>query len=139
MREAEGYEPRWDITAEVGHQGQLWIKNLIDSFKGGFSEVKNDTRVLEFGSVYVEYKCLRGGKYRASGIATTESEAWAIVCVERELAIVIAVDTLKKLVKEAWKDPKNRKQLTRGTHPTRGVRIPISKLIDYMRKIPRAA
>lgn len=127
-RHVEGYEPRWDLDAEIGRQGAFWVADVAEALKRGSVEVKTDEIAHRTGNVYVEFECLRRGQYRPSGIATTEAELWVFVLHRYALALVVATDFLRPVAREVWRDGHVR-ECTRGSHPTRGVVVPISRLV----------
>lgn len=134
-RMADGYEPRFDIDMEIGRQGEIFITSVIDALKGGASvEVKTDERALSTGNIYVEYLCLRSGVWEKSGLATTEAEVWAYVLGDS--ALCIPTSRLKELGRIRWKVKANRKECMRGSHPTKGVTIPI---LWMLRQMPQRA
>lgn len=67
----EGYEPRFDLDYARGRQGELFVEAVRDAIQTERCEVKRDDRSVETGNVYVEYQCLRRGKWTKSGIATS--------------------------------------------------------------------
>lgn len=64
-RKADGYEPRFDIDASYGRQGELFVSSIIDALTGGSVEVKRDSRFAKTGNVYVEYECRKRGPGRS--------------------------------------------------------------------------
>ena len=65
---AAGYEPGFDIDAEVGHQGALFTLKVIEALKDGSSEVKTDAMAVRTGNLYIECQCLKRGRWAPSGI-----------------------------------------------------------------------
>lgn len=136
-RMADGYEPRFDIDMEVGRQGEIFITSVIDSLKDGASvETKTDVRALQTGNIYVEFECFRLGQWRKSGIATTEAEVWVFVL--GVAALCIPTETLKVLARLRWHAGGVREQ-PRGSHPTKGVIIPIPWLLRELANQAKAA
>ena len=101
-------EPRFDIDYKVGRQGELWVVSIREAMQNGRVEVKTDEIWNGTGNIYVEYACLKRGKYRKSGLSVTTADIWVFVLREPELAIVFETETLKKLCKTAFEDPANR-------------------------------
>lgn len=129
-RRYDGYQPDFDIDLAVGAQAELFVANLIDSLATrGTVEVKYDAKYLDTGNVYVEYQCMKHGVWRNSGISTTKAAFWAFVLGMDTFCFVIATDTLRDAVKERWQS--GRRELTRGSHPTKGVVLPVSWLSTY--------
>ena len=130
-RKAEGYEPRFDIDAEYGRQGELFVSSIIDSFTRGSVEVKRDSRFADTGNIFVEYECLRQGSWTKSGIATSEADVWVYVLGDSQVVIAMPREALKELVLEMWRDPRNRREEKDGSHPAKGVIIPLYKLVQW--------
>lgn len=131
-RLSDGYVPNWDIDSAVGRQGELYVLRIIDALKGGASiEVKTDDAASKWGRVYLERECLYGNVFRRSGLATTSAELWAQV-VASDVAIIAPTWRWKQAAKRAWKSPALHKELNRGSHPTKGVVIPLRSLIEWL-------
>ncbi len=137
QRLAEGYEPSFDIDYEVGRQGELFVSRVIDSLTGGSAsiEVKTDERVAQTGRVYIEYACQRRGRYEWSGIATTRADLWAFV-LPANVLIVAPVESVRALVRRRWQ---NRAECSRGSHPTRGVVVPVGLFVRELYEFEVAA
>lgn len=134
-RLAEGYEPRFDIDAEVGRQGEIFIENVIDAVQRASVEVKTDVQALRTGNFYVEFECRRQGEWKPSGIATTSAELYAFVIGDS--AWVVPTNLLKQLARDRWREGRV-KECLRGSHPTRGVIVPIAWMVQQM-KLKEAA
>ena len=128
-RHAEGYEPRYDIDSEVGRQGSFFVMDIIDALKGDRVEVKRDLKSQETGNIYLEYECKKRGRYVKSGLAITEADLWVFVLDHGDLALAVSTDLLKKMGRVAFTRGQ-KKECQRGSHPTRGVVIPISELAE---------
>ncbi len=118
-RLAEGYVPQFDIDAEYGRQGELLVLDIIQALKTGSVEVKTDARALDTGNVYVEYQC----KGRPSGISTTQTEVW--VFVVGDIALAVPTERLRQLARHYYRDETRRAARRVGSHPTRGVLVPL--------------
>jgi hypothetical protein len=135
-RRAIGYEPDFDIDMAVGAQAELFVANMMESLGvRGSVEVKYDAQYLNTGNVYLEYQCLRKGKWKPSGIASTKADFWAFVLGMDTFCFFIATETLKEAGRERWKYPKARVGLDRGSHPTKGVILPVDWLTNYAAKL----
>ena len=130
-RLASGYQPDFDIDYEIGKQGELYVLRIIDSLKEGQRvEVKTDEMAERTGNVYVEYACKYRGEWKPSGIAITQAPLWAFVIGE---AVVVAqTDRLKDIARYYWDKPGHLKNCKVGSHPTRGVTIPLRELIRML-------
>lgn len=121
---ARGYEPRWDIDAAVGFAGEEYVKDIRDAFTRGSVEVKTDERAIETKRVYVEHSCCYDGVWKPSGIQTTQATVWAYVIGGVVLAAPTAV--VRVVAEEHWRSmPAHQLECMRGSHPTKGVVIPI--------------
>ena len=123
-----GYEPSFDIDLEVGRQGELYVVDVAQMLADGTGrvEVKVDEQAARTGNVYVEYQCLRGGEWRPSGIATTSAHLWAFVIAGRVM-VVAPTECVRSVARSHF--PSRRKQMDRGSHPTRGLVIPTQTFI----------
>lgn len=124
-------EPRWDIDYEVGRQAEIWVSDLRKELQSGTVEVKRDRRTVETGNIYIEYECFRRGKWHPSGIATTAANLWLFVLIESELAVVITTERLKQMARQAYRLGR-RVEETDGSHPTKGVLLPVATVIAAM-------
>jgi hypothetical protein len=97
--------------------------------KGGARiEVKHDKRAIELGTLYVEYEC-RG---QPSGISTTQADLWVFVIDLSHCAIVLSTERLKDIARHAYKDTRNHRECRAGSHPTKGVAIPLADLMPLV-------
>lgn len=134
-RRTNGYQPYFDIDMQVGAQAELFVAHIIDSLSSrGVVEVKYDDRYLDTGNVYVEYECQRRDGWKPSGIAITKAPFWAFVLGMDTFCFVIATDTLKLACREKWNDDHYKRELKRGSHPTKGVILPVEWLAKYAAK-----
>jgi hypothetical protein len=121
------YEPRWDRDLERGKQGEMFAHRIALTSRDGSApiEVKTDAWWLQTQRIYVELECFRQGKWRPSGLATTESLYWTTVAGKHELEMTIATAWLRRAVAHAAaRHPDNSKaECRRGSHPTRGVYV----------------
>lgn len=130
-RFAPEYEPRFDIDAEYGRQAELFVDDIRAGLRDGSVEVKRDGRWKDTGNLFVEFKCLRRGKWEPSGIATTAAEVWVFV-IER-LAVVIPTDLLKEESRKWFHRGRVTGGGETGSHPTKGVLVPLSGLLEFVR------
>ena len=126
-RLAQGYEPDFDIDYAAGAQGELFVAHIIESLTAGSAsiEVKTDAQVARTGNVYIEYECLRGGKYVPSGIAATKADLWAFV-LPASVLIVAPVTSVRDVARRHFR---RRVECLRGDHPTRGVIVPVGLFV----------
>lgn len=132
-RLSEGYKPEFDIDLRFGRDGERLTAAFLQGFLDGTVEVKNDGRAAETGNVYIETDCLRRDGWNPSGIRTTKATYWALV-VGEAVVLGIPTDVLRNVVQRAL-DPKLRmgREEKDGSHPTRGVAIPLNLLLTWLR------
>lgn len=121
-----GYQPDWDLDKARGEQAEALFSELRSDIASGRVEVKRDDRARDTGNFYVEYECKRRDGSHPSGIATTAAETWAIYV--EPVMLAVPVETLKKMSRDAWRAGK-RAECIVGSHPTRGVLIPLAELV----------
>lgn len=138
-RMADGYEPRFDIDLEVGRQGELYVAQVVDAMRAGASiEVKTDEAATKWQRVYLESSCLYSGQYRPSGLATTSAELWATV-LAGDVLVVAPTWRYRYVGNKAAKRPVLRRELKRGSHPTKGVVVPLQHLLPWLMEAPPVA
>lgn len=148
-RNAEGYEPRFDVDLEYGKQAELFVTDVAQAITTGMVEVKRDAQAMKTGNIYVEYACRHAdGKWHPSGIATTDATLYVFVFGETETAIVIPTQLLREFLRPANKPEAGnhrddirrkqldhmRKKLERGSHPTKGFAIPLVTLFAWLKE-----
>lgn len=132
-RLAAGYQPDFDIDYALGRQGEDFITDIIDQLRSSSIEVKTDARYGDTGNVYIEYECKRRGQYVPSGIATTKAVLWAFV-LPGDCVYVAPTANISEVALRYWRqNPDSRKECKVGSHPTRGVAIPLRRLIDDLK------
>jgi hypothetical protein len=122
-------EPRFDIDYEYGLQGELYVSDIRRAIEADRIEVKRDSRWSATGNVYVEFEC----KGRKSGIATTEAELWAFVLGDTNIAVFIPTATLKEFARRLHRAGRVAQE-TDGSHPTKGVLVPLPALFAFAAK-----
>lgn len=134
-RFAKGYEPRWDIDAELGRQGELFVASAIEALKSGAAvEVKTDAKFALTGNLYIENECQYRAGWKPSGLSVTSTEMWAFVLAGAPVALIVPTTVLRQLV-----DGCATAECMRGSHPTRGWLLPIGKIIHWARTRKREA
>lgn len=119
-RMAEGYVPDFDIDAAVGGQGALFVATAMDAILDGESaEIKTDEASWRTGNVYIELECWISGQWAPSGV-NRRAALWCHV-VANGMVIFAPREQVKAV---ALKYGKPRECL-RGSHPTRGLTVPI--------------
>jgi hypothetical protein len=133
QRRADGYEPRFDLDLEYGAQGELFVSDVADAIKAGMVEVKRDGRWHETGNLFVEFQCRKvSGRWERSGVLATDASLWVFVLGDTETAIVVPTPLLRDIARDLYRKGNWKEQL-RGSHPTRGVLIPLSRLVDLLK------
>lgn len=120
------YQPDWDVDRARGEEAEHLYRQLRSDLASSTAEVKRDDRARQTGNVYVEYECQRRDGWHPSGIATTKAETWVIFV--NPVMLAVPVPTLRELSRAAWRKG-NRAGCVVGSHPTRGVLIPMRELM----------
>ena len=129
-RMAAGYEPSFDIDLKLGQQGELYVAEILASIETGNGEVevKTDEKALTTGNVYVEYECKKFGGWQKSGISITGARFWAFV-IGGDVVVFVPVERLKATARRLFHQSSYfQKECSRGSHPTKGVVIPLRTL-----------
>ena len=124
-RGSPGYKPDFDIDYEVGRTAELWVSDLRAGLQNASVEVKHDTKAMKTGNLYLEYECLRQGKWMPSGIAASKALYWVFVVEHPHKAIVLSSEFLHKALERQLQIPAMRREEKDGSHPTRGVLLPL--------------
>jgi hypothetical protein len=130
-RMAAGYEPNFDIDYAVGHEGELFVKRIVDSFATSSIEVKTDEMSAKTGKVYLEVQCLYRGEWKHSGIASSTADLWAHVMAD-EVVIVAPTHLVRRIAAYWWLSNKFIAECKRGSHPTKGVALPIKLFLNNL-------
>lgn len=121
-------EPNFDIDLEIGKQAELWVKDLRKALVEQRVEVKAPKPFLREQSAYVEYSQLRRNGWELSGIATTTSPLYLFTFGDLPGGLVVETQWLKRAARRAYRNPKQRRECVRGSHPTKGVVISLADL-----------
>lgn len=124
--------PEFDVDLRFGEAAEAYIEDVRSGFFAGKVEVKHDSRYSTTGNLYVEYECFRGGRWQRSGIATTEAHVWAFVLYGSNLILAAPTDLLKEICRRQLKAGRVAQE-TDGSHPTKGVLLPASTLLAWVR------
>lgn len=134
VRRTEGYQPNWDVDLAYGQQAELFVCDIAEALSCGQVEVKRDAQALKTGNLYVEYECRKAtGHWEKSGIAVSDAQLWAFVLDDTCVTLIFPTELLRAIVRDLWKrrapggQHPFRAELTRGSHPTRGVLLPIEE------------
>lgn len=127
-RRSRGYEPRFDIDYAAGHEGETFVYRIVEGIRDGSIEVKTDEKTPETQNVYIEYECKKHGEWVPSGIKATEAQSWAI-CLGGGVMVATSVEVLRDIARQHYAMRTHRASCMRGSHPTRGVIIPVRDLL----------
>jgi len=126
-------EPRFDLDATYGGQGELQIADYLDWIARGNGRVEvKRKRILDL-FFYVETHCDKGrrGVYEPSGILGTTAAVWAFVIGDTGIAVLVPTDLLKASLGHPSVRDKEEKD---GQCPTRGRLVNLAALLDTYRK-----
>jgi hypothetical protein len=124
------YEPRWDIDLR---EGELAERLVIDLLTDDTIEVKHDRKALQTGNLYVETDCRRRDGWNPSGISTTKATVWFFVLHELDKVLIsVRTSTLQRLVA---KNGRRRAEEKDGSHPTRGVLVPVRDVLPLSTQV----
>ncbi len=116
--------PNWENDLAFGESGEQRVIETLRSLGNGKVEVKTDRRAEQTGNVYIEYEC----NGCPSGLKTSDADWWAFVLGNR--VVFIPSQELRELANHYAQMPARRKEQTRGTHTTKGIVIPIERLVE---------
>ena len=122
-----GKTPHWDIDYEAGRQGEIYVRRIRESLQRGACEVKYDRLTNKTGNLYIEYACFRRGQWRNSGIKTTKAPLYVFTFPGELFAIAVETEVLKELTRGCYKAEEKD-----GSHPTKGVLVPLVGLIKKL-------
>lgn len=120
-------EPRWDVDFADGYAGELFAQWARDAIRAGASiEVKTDRESWVTGNIFIERQCRVSGQWVASGVDAqhTKSLLWAHIIAGP--VVVFAPTAFVRRVAEKYGKPA---ACSSGSHPTRGVAIPIPQFV----------
>lgn len=126
------YRVEWDFTFQRGEVGEVLAESLLKGESVGSVEVKTDGRWQDTGNVYVEYECQHDSVWKRSGIATTTASHWAFVLEGTGTVVFVETEVLKAIARDELKRSGPKMQ-PHGSHPTKGVAVPLSSVFDAQR------
>lgn len=136
-RLADDYQPDFDIDAAVGKHGELFVANWQQSLSEGSVEVKTDQLTWRTGNVYLEHACRYGGTWRPSGVAVSKAEWFAYVLDHRDSRLPAAViaapmSKVRAVHEQGLTNSNHLKECIVGSHPTKGIVLPVSVFIRQL-------
>ncbi len=119
------YQPDWDIDLRAGKNAERLVLDLITD---DTLEVKHDRKARYTGKLYVETHCRRRDGWHPSGISTTKATVWFFVLeTEDKMMVSLSTDALRREVAR-FAHSETREE-TDGSHPTRGVTVPLAAVL----------
>ncbi|HEY7821261.1 MAG TPA: hypothetical protein VIG24_00410 [Acidimicrobiia bacterium] len=101
-RTSTGYRPDFDLDLRTGTLGEHLVGTFWEELqRTGTVEVKVDRGAWNTGNHYVEVHQWDGQRWKKSGISTTQATWWAVVSPSHLGFVVVRVDVLKDLVRDA--------------------------------------
>lgn len=142
-RLSEGYQPDWDVDLRYGNEGEQLVADFLTGMLGPETgrltvEVKTDRKVADTGNIWIELECRRKDGWHDSGIRTSKADAWSIV-FDETCFITISTATLRAIAEHAHGERSIdgkyflRSEETDGSHPTRGVKLPLNLFLFRLR------
>lgn len=120
-------QPDWDLDLRTGEAAEALALDLITD---DTVEVKHDRLAKRTGNLYVETHCRTRGGWLPSGINTTKATVWFFVLDEAEkLMLCIGTDVLRAHVRRFATRVLEEKD---GSHPTKGVGVPLAAVTRHL-------
>lgn len=117
------YEPRWDIDSQYGETGENSMRGLLNLQHASF-EVKHKRYCDDKFYVEVAQRPQRLGRFRPSGINTSEAEYWVYEIAETGIKVLIPRPLLKAAARTS-----DRREEKDGSNPTIGRLVSFSELL----------
>lgn len=118
------YQPDWDLDLREGKNAEALVLDLITD---DTIEIKYDRLARRTGNLYVETHCRRRDGWQPSGINATKATAWFFVLeFTDKLTVSITTDALRREVRRFANRTGEERD---GTHPTKGVLIPLAAVL----------
>lgn len=119
-------QPDWDVDKARGEEAEALWRKTRTAMATGCAEVKRDDRAAKTGNFYIEHACRTAEGWEPSGIETTKATTW--VFVSWPILVAVPVSILRHLHRDAQRK-KALVECSNGSHPTKGVVIPVDKLL----------
>jgi hypothetical protein len=128
-----GRKADWDINLAEGAQAELWVFDILKSLKQGSAEleVKCDYRTTDTKRHYVELEQLKSSGWVPSGLNVTKAKIWFVVFGDYPGGMFFEVEWLRRAVKLAAMNPRNRCACTykKTNRQTRGIAVEFKDLM----------
>lgn len=119
-----GYSPDFDLDLRTGALGEHLVGTFWEELqRNGTIEVKVDRGSANTGNHYVETHQFDGAAWRPSGLSTTKAVWWALVSPSNLGFLVVRVDVLKELARDAPQRSQNIKTAKTNASTGRLVRV----------------
>lgn len=128
-----GRRPNFDFDLRLGQEAERFVEQWSYAMLRGEHEVKRDAVALQTMRVYIETECLYASGWGPSGINVTTARYFDIV-IGDAMIIALPTNVLRPVVAHC-SDPALRmaREEKDGSHPTRGVAIPLGYLMWRVR------
>lgn len=139
-----GYEPDWDLDREEGERNESLIQRLRNGLLSETIEAKIDRISPSTGNVFIEMMCNQANGWQPSGLQKTKANGWAFTLGETVktagAVIVVPTERMRAFAMPLWEQGKYVKEMkpTRGSHPTRGIVVPLAMFIKEVVMAPPA-
>jgi hypothetical protein len=121
-------KPDWDIDRARGEEAEQLVRRMRTALAVGSCEVKRDDRAAQTGRVYIEQECFTANGWKPSGLAETKAVNWVFVLYDMRVIVWMPVWLLRNIAKVG-----KVAECRVGSHPTRGVVIPVDRLLTEAR------
>lgn len=121
--------PEWDIDRARGEEAEQLVRQMRSALAVGSCEVKRDDQAAKTGNVYVEYACLTSQGWQPSGLSVTKAANFVFVLFDMRVIVWLPVWLLKNIARDCKKA-----EQPHGSHPTRGVLVPVDSLLSKARQ-----
>jgi hypothetical protein len=122
-------DERWDLNFRKGKEAEAMVFEHLTGVSVGTVEVKCDDRASSTGNLYIEYEQLKKEGWRPSGIATSQSDAYAFVLQPSDAVIILPTQVLKKYARLAYQHGRQVSATLPDDRPTRGVLVRITDVL----------
>ena len=111
---------------EFGQEGEKSVYKVLTIET---VEVKRDSRWFDTSNLYIETECyhISTGKYKPSGLTTTEATHWAFSL--DDLTVIVPTDILRAVVRDSGTSIVCNIQ----PNPSRGYLIKLGHISDYVK------
>lgn len=125
-------EPRFDRDYAYGVQGELFVDDYIKAIAEKRLRREDKTKTRHDAAFYVETEQnpWSAGRWRPSGIYTSEADVWVFNVDNTGTLLVVRRDVVLRAVEKA-RELGVKLSETKGDNPTRGYTLPLAKIIEW--------